>query len=610
MTEDSPRIELTSAQRGIWYAQKIEPDNPTFQIGLYVEILGPLDVDVMRRAVGTTVAEADSLNVVFGEDEQGVFQKHGSPRSHLHFHDLRGGSVDESMAKAQALMEADLATVHDTETGELLRSELFHLGEDHWIFYQRAHHLLVDGYSAVLILRRESQLYGELADPAAQPSDSPFGSLEALAAEEADYRVSQRFRTDADFWSQTIAESETATGLAGRPPASAKQLVTANADIPPELARQLASAQSAPTLILAAAATYLHRMTGRKTVSVGLPVTARRSALAKSVPSMMSKILPLQLTTAPETTFPELLESTGSALRSTLIHQRFQYQELDTDTSYIGPSVNIFPAVDDISFGQAQASLHLLSTGPVDDLSIIVHGLGADQNTSGRDSRTAIVRLEANAELYSQESLADHLGRFLSVLAQLDPGHKLSLWRDCLCSTTAKQTRSSPADRVESRTSPTTPWSTNSSAMRIRPPSPPLWSPMTVISASANSIAVRHNWPAIFASRAPARAHASPHASDGPRRCRSLCSGSSRRELHSFLSIPIIRRPESKPWSPTRPRPLYSIPPACPALTERPRFSQTDLSSTWIRTCSPLHCRPGPRRRHRGPLRHPTTSPM
>ncbi|MCF2587137.1 non-ribosomal peptide synthetase [Brevibacterium sp. UCMA 11752] len=423
MTEDSPRIELTSAQRGIWYAQKIEPDNPTFQIGLYVEILGPLDVDVMRRAVGTTVAEADSLNVVFGEDEQGVFQKHGSPRSHLHFHDLRGGSVDESMAKAQALMEADLATVHDLETGELLRSELFHLGEDHWIFYQRAHHLLVDGYSAVLVLRRESQLYGELADPAAQPSDSPFGSLEALVAEEADYRASQRFRTDADFWSQTIAESETATGLAGRPPASAKQLVTANADIPPELARQLASAQSAPTLILAAAATYLHRMTGRKTVSVGLPVTARRSPLAKSVPSMMSKILPLQLTTAPETTFPELLESTGSALRSTLIHQRFQYQELDTDTSYIGPSVNIFPAVDDISFGQTQASLHLLSTGPVDDLSIIVHGLGADQNSSGRDSRTAIVRLEANAELYSQESLADHLGRFLSVLAQLEPGH-------------------------------------------------------------------------------------------------------------------------------------------------------------------------------------------
>ncbi|SDS75748.1 amino acid adenylation domain-containing protein [Brevibacterium sandarakinum] len=422
MTDDSPRIELTSAQRGIWYAQKIEPDNPTFQIGLYVEILGPLDVDVMRRAVGTAVAEADSLNVVFGEDDRGVFQKHGSPRRHLHFHDLRGESVDEPVAKARALMEADLATVHDLEDGELLRSELFHLGPDHWIFYQRAHHLLVDGYSAVLILRRESQLYGELADPSAQPSESPFGSLEALVAEEADYRSSQRFRTDADFWSQTISESETATGLAGRPPASAKQLVTADADIPAELAGQLAGAQSTPVLVLAAAATYLHKMTGRQTVSVGLPVTARRSALAKSVPSMMSKILPLQLATTPETTAPELVENTGSALRTTLIHQQFHYQELDTDTSYIGPSVNIFPTVDDISFGQASASLHLMSTGPVDDLSIIVHGLGADQTSSGRDSRAAIVRFEANAELYTQESLAEHLRRFLSVLSQLDPG--------------------------------------------------------------------------------------------------------------------------------------------------------------------------------------------
>lgn len=421
MTDDSARIELTSAQRGIWYAQKIEPDNPSYQIGLYVEILGPLDVDVMRRAVGTTVAEADSLNVVFGEDELGVYQKQGPPRSHLHFHDLRGGSVDEPAQAARSMMKDDLSTVHDLDTGDLLRSELFHLGHDHWIFYQRAHHLIVDGYSAVLILRRESQLYSEFVGGNDEPTTSPFGSLEALVAEEEDYRFSERFRTDADFWSQTLAESESASGLAGRPAASAKQLVTADVDIPHELASHLASAPSAPTLILGAAAAYLHRMTGRQTISVGLPVTARRSTLAKSVPSMMSKILPLQLTTTPETTVAELLESTGSALRRTLGHQRFQYQELDTDTSYIGPSVNIFPPVDDLSFGQASASLHLLSTGPVDDLSIIVHGLGAEQLPSGGGSRPAIIRFEANAELYTQESLGEHLRRFLSLLSQLDP---------------------------------------------------------------------------------------------------------------------------------------------------------------------------------------------
>ncbi|WP_193096104.1 non-ribosomal peptide synthetase [Brevibacterium sp. FME17] len=421
MTEDASRIELTSAQRGIWYAQKIEPDNPTFQIGLYVDIRGPLDVNVMRRAVRTTVSEADSLNVVFREDEQGAYQQHGPARSHLHVHDLRGDPDGDPAATARAMMDDDLSTVHDLDDGELLRSELFHLGTDHWIFYQRAHHLIVDGYSAILVLRRESQLYSQLIGPATGTSESPFGSLEDLVAEEAEYRSSDRFHTDAEFWTQTLLESEAATGLAGHPPTAAKQLVTVNSEIPQELARQLARTRSTPTLILSAAAAYLHRMTGRQAISVGLPVTARRSALAKSVPSMMSKILPVQLSTTPETTVDELIENAGSALRRTLIHQRFQYQELDTDTDYIGPSVNIFPTVDDIDFGAASASLHLLSTGPVDDLSIIIHGLAAEQPSSSGNDRAAIIRFEANAALYSHQSLTEHLRQFISVLSQLNP---------------------------------------------------------------------------------------------------------------------------------------------------------------------------------------------
>ena len=421
MTDDASRIELTSSQRGIWYAQKIEPDNPTFQIGLYVDIRGPLDVNVMRRAVATAVSEADSLNVVFREDEQGAYQQHGPVRSHLHVQDLRGHPDGDPLARARAMMDDDLSTVHDLEDGELLRSELFHLGTDHWVFYQRAHHLLVDGYSATLVLRRESQLYSELIAPAAGTSESPFGRLEDLVAEEAEYRSSDRFRTDADFWTQTLSESEAAIGLAGHPPTAAKQLVTVTSDIPQELARQLAQTRSTPTIILSAAAAYLHRMTGRQSISVGLPVTARRSVLAKSVPSMMSKILPVQLSTTPETTVDELIENAGSALRRTLIHQRFQYQELDTDTAYIGPSVNIFPAVDDIDFGAASASLHLLSTGPVDDLSIIIHGLGADKPSASGNDRAAIIRFEGNAALYSHQSLTEHLRRFISVLSQLNP---------------------------------------------------------------------------------------------------------------------------------------------------------------------------------------------
>ena len=38
------RLDLTAAQRGIWYAQKLAPQNPMYQIGQFVEIDGELDV--------------------------------------------------------------------------------------------------------------------------------------------------------------------------------------------------------------------------------------------------------------------------------------------------------------------------------------------------------------------------------------------------------------------------------------------------------------------------------------------------------------------------------------------------------------------------------------
>ena len=45
-----------------------------YQIGQFVEIEGPLDVDVLATAVARAVSETDALNMAFGEDSSGPFQ--------------------------------------------------------------------------------------------------------------------------------------------------------------------------------------------------------------------------------------------------------------------------------------------------------------------------------------------------------------------------------------------------------------------------------------------------------------------------------------------------------------------------------------------------------
>ena len=68
------RLDLSPAQRGIWYAQQLAPENPMYQIGQFVEIEGPLEVSVLADAVARAVAGTDALNMVFGEDHAGPFQ--------------------------------------------------------------------------------------------------------------------------------------------------------------------------------------------------------------------------------------------------------------------------------------------------------------------------------------------------------------------------------------------------------------------------------------------------------------------------------------------------------------------------------------------------------
>ncbi|WP_314213194.1 non-ribosomal peptide synthetase [Pseudarthrobacter equi] len=410
----SPRLDLTQAQRGIWYAQKLAPENPMFQIGQFVEITGPLDHNVLAAALKQGVAGTEALTMAFSEDKDGPFQYPLPRPAILDVTDLAGGADPE--AQARALMDADLALPRDPSSDNLLHTELIRLAPERHFFYQRVHHLLLDGYSAVLVLRRMAELYNTLMaddDGGQATGEGPgFARFKDLLAAEAGYAGSEAAAADRAFWDAGLAEAPPATGLAGRPNGAAGSLIRASVALPRAAAMALEGAPaSAPALVLTAASLYLHRITGERTVSVALPVTARRGHLAKSTPSMLSNIVPVKLTVDSGETVAATAAAVGRSLRGALVHQRFRYEDLDTGGGYLGPSVNILPVLDAIAFGKARGAMNILSTGPIDDLSIVVHGLGA-----GAAAPQPTVQFEANAAMYTQDVLAGHLDRFVRLL--------------------------------------------------------------------------------------------------------------------------------------------------------------------------------------------------
>lgn len=68
------RLPLSGAQAGIWFAQQMDLQNPAYNTGEYVEIHGPVDPICFKEALRRTMAEAESLHLRFGEDEDGPWQ--------------------------------------------------------------------------------------------------------------------------------------------------------------------------------------------------------------------------------------------------------------------------------------------------------------------------------------------------------------------------------------------------------------------------------------------------------------------------------------------------------------------------------------------------------
>ena len=60
-------LALSSPQLGIWFAQKLDPSSPAYNIGEYIEIDGPIVLPLFERALRQVVAEAQSLRLQFSE---------------------------------------------------------------------------------------------------------------------------------------------------------------------------------------------------------------------------------------------------------------------------------------------------------------------------------------------------------------------------------------------------------------------------------------------------------------------------------------------------------------------------------------------------------------
>nr|WP_181799358.1 condensation domain-containing protein [Kitasatospora acidiphila] len=413
------RQPLTAAQLGVWYAQKLNPDN-VFQVSEYLEIHGPVDEENFERALTITLEEQESARVRFREDDDGVWQYVVAARIQLERIDLTGRA--DARDEAVRIMDDRLERPFDLADGPHFSDALFRLADDHFIYFNRNHHIISDGAGGRIYTHRLAAVYSALV-AGADHGPPTFAGLADFIAEETGYRSSDKFTRAREFWQARMARRVEPVSLTARTAAATARLRRSGAAVPAEVLEDLKrvsrdARSSWPIGLVAAVGAYLSAATGARTVPIGFPLQGRTTPVLRETPGVVANILPIHLDVTPATTFAELLKQATGDARAVIRHQRYRQEDVSRDLQAVGGgtrlasvSVNVMPFDYDTTFAGHPVTAHNLSNGVVEDIEISA----LDRN----DGREVQLIFDGNADLYSDAEITDHHTRFLRFLARV-----------------------------------------------------------------------------------------------------------------------------------------------------------------------------------------------
>ncbi|MCZ8519579.1 MULTISPECIES: amino acid adenylation domain-containing protein [Paenibacillus] len=424
------RRPLSGAQAGIWFAQQLDRENPMYNTGEFIEIGGPVDPDRFEQALKQVIHEADALHVTFEEDGEGPWQiTRDEPQFPYRYLDLRGES--DPYQAAQDWMKRDLAVPCLLTEGPLFAEALIRIGTERFLWYQRIHHIAIDGYGFGLLAKRVAEVYSAAMNQQPAPH-GVFGSWQQVLEEDEVYRKSEKVEQDRRFWLNLFADDPDAVSLADRSQRPARSFFRQSARLTPEHTARLRTVAELhnvtwPELVLAATAAYIHRLTGSSDVILGFPMMGRIGSAALGTPGMVMNILPLRLSVRPGMSAAELAQQAAREVRIIRKHQGYRHEELRRDLKRVsdnrrlfGPLVNIMPFDNSLRFGGYAGRKTNLSAGPVDDLTLHIY--------PHTDEGSLQIDLDGHPGLYSEEELLAHLRRFtrfLSTWGEAMPGEPI-----------------------------------------------------------------------------------------------------------------------------------------------------------------------------------------
>ncbi|MYW44258.1 non-ribosomal peptide synthetase, partial [Streptomyces sp. SID161] len=326
---------MSHAQQRLWFLQEFEPGGAEYVTALALRLRGTLDTGALRAALRAVVARHESLRTTFDSvDGHGIQIVHPPQDVPLPEHDLSRLPEAEREPALRRLLAGERTRPFDLREGPLLRAGLARLAEDDHVLALALHHIVTDGWSTSVLL-------GDLAHLYRTATGVPQPELAPLPVQYADYAHWQRTAggTGADehlaYWKEQLADSaplELPTDRP-RPPVRTSAGATTRLVVPARTVRRLTRlardhGTTLFTTLVAAAQTYLARLTGAEDIAVGTVTSGRDRPETQPLVGFFVNTLVLRTRAGAEQPFTGFLGTVRQTVLDAFAHQDVPFERV------------------------------------------------------------------------------------------------------------------------------------------------------------------------------------------------------------------------------------------------------------------------------------------
>jgi amino acid adenylation domain-containing protein/non-ribosomal peptide synthase protein (TIGR01720 family) len=331
-------LPLSFAQQRLWFIEKQQGPNPTYNVPVAARIAGPLDIPLLFRSLNEIIARHEGLRTTFRERDGRAHQViKRQLRVEPRFVDLRIVASEGSReAELNRQIAVEIRRPFDLVAGPLIRSVVYILAPQLHVLLTTIHHVVSDGWSIRVMIRELSAIYS--AFQREEPSPLPPLTLgyADFACWQREWLTGDVLQNEVEYWRNQLADPPPELPLATdfpRPAALSHRGQTCRFELSAELSEQLRClAQKEDStlfmVLLAGFKVLLSRYTGQADIVIGSAIANRNRREIEPLIGLFVNTLVLRTDLGGNPSFREVLRRVRGVALEAYAHQDLPFERL------------------------------------------------------------------------------------------------------------------------------------------------------------------------------------------------------------------------------------------------------------------------------------------